>query len=128
MRFGVLATGMVGTTIGSRLVGLGHPVRLGSRSPGGDRAAAWVAEAGGGASEGGLADVAAFGEVVVNCTAGTGSLEALRAAGEENLAGKLLIDVANPLGHSGIRGPGSRSWATTASASRSSASSRGPAW
>jgi predicted dinucleotide-binding enzyme len=105
MRFGVLGTGMVGTTIGSRLVDLGHEVRLGSRSPGGDRAAAWVAEAGGGASEGSLADAAAFGEAVVNCTAGAGSLEALRAAGEENLAGKLLIDVANPLERSGDSGP-----------------------
>ena len=105
MRFGVLGTGMVGTTIGARLVGVGHEVRLGSRSPGGDRAAGWVAEAGEGASEGSLADAAAFGDAVVNCTAGSGSIEALRAAGAENLAGKLLIDVANPLEHSGDSHP-----------------------
>jgi 8-hydroxy-5-deazaflavin:NADPH oxidoreductase len=34
---------------------------------------------------------------VVNATAGAASLAALRAAGAENLAGKVLIDVANPL-------------------------------
>ena len=38
-----------------------------------------------------------FGELVFNCTAGTGSLEALGAAGEENLSGKVLVDVSNPL-------------------------------
>src|ERR671917_332076 len=103
MRFGVLGTGMVGTTIGARLVGVGHEVRLGSRSPGGDRAAAWVVEAGEGASEGSLADAAAFGDAVLNCTAGTGSIEARRAA--RTSRGKLLIDVANPLEHSGDSHP-----------------------
>jgi len=34
---------------------------------------------------------------VFNCTAGAHSLEALRAAGQENLAAKALVDVANPL-------------------------------
>ena len=33
----------------------------------------------------------------MNCTGGAVSLEALAAAGAENLAGKVLIDVANPL-------------------------------
>lgn len=97
MKIGVLGNGRVGTTIGSKLVEIGHEVRIGSRSSGDERATAWVVETGEGASEGTLADAAAFGEVVLNCTAGGGSLEALSAAGEENLAGKLLIDVANPL-------------------------------
>ena len=101
MRFGILGTGTVGTTIASKLVRLGHEVRVGSRSPGGERAVSWVEEAGDGAGEGTLADAAAFGEAVVNCTRGQGSLAALSAAGEENLAGKLLIDVANPLDFSG---------------------------
>jgi predicted dinucleotide-binding enzyme len=50
-----------------------------------------------GAGEGTFADAAGFGEVLVNATAGTASLEALEAAGAENLAGKVLIDVSNPL-------------------------------
>jgi predicted dinucleotide-binding enzyme len=34
---------------------------------------------------------------VFNCTAGTGTLAALEQAGAANLAGKVLVDVANPL-------------------------------
>jgi predicted dinucleotide-binding enzyme len=97
MRIAVLGTGMVGRTLGSRLVELGHQVRMGSRSAGNERAAEWAAEAGAAASAGDIADAAAVGEVVLNCTSGTASLEALEAAGAANLAGKLLVDVANPL-------------------------------
>jgi predicted dinucleotide-binding enzyme len=97
MRIGVLGTGMVGGTIGTRLVGLGHEVMMGSREAGGEKAQAWVEEAGAGASEGTFADAAAFGELVFNCTAGMHSVAALEAAGPTNLAGKILVDVANPL-------------------------------
>jgi predicted dinucleotide-binding enzyme len=97
MRFGVLGTGMVGQAIGGRLVGLGHEVVLGSRQAGNERAAAWAAAAGAGAGHGSFADAAGFGEVVVNATAGMASVAALTAAGADNLAGKVLIDVANPL-------------------------------
>ena len=44
-----------------------------------------------------LADAAAEAEVVVNATAGGTSLAALDAAGPTNLAGKVLVDVGNPL-------------------------------
>ena len=97
MRIGVLGTGMVGRAIASRLVALGHEVMMGSRTADNEAATAWAAQAGAGASHGAFADAAAGGELVFNCTAGAGSLEALRAAGAENLAGKTLIDVANPL-------------------------------
>jgi 8-hydroxy-5-deazaflavin:NADPH oxidoreductase len=97
MRFGVLGTGMVGQGIAGKLVELGHEARMGSRQAGNEKAVAWASEAGDGASEGSFADAAEFGEVVVNATAGGASLEALEAAGAENLAGKVLIDVANAL-------------------------------
>ena len=42
MRIGVLGTGMVGQTLGRRLVELGHEVRMGSRSAGNDKAVAWA--------------------------------------------------------------------------------------
>lgn len=35
--------------------------------------------------------------MVINATSGTASLEALRLAGEQNLEGKILMDIANPL-------------------------------
>ena len=43
--------------------------------------------------------------MVFNCTAGSASLDALTAAGADNLEGKLLIDVANPLDFSAGAGP-----------------------
>jgi len=97
MKFGVLGTGMVGREIGSKLVALGHGVTMGSRAAGGEKARAWVASAGKSASEGSYADAADGADMLFNCTSGSGSIEALHAAGKERIAGKVLIDVANPL-------------------------------
>jgi 8-hydroxy-5-deazaflavin:NADPH oxidoreductase len=88
---------MVGRTIAGKLVAVGHEAKMGSREAGNEKAVAWVAEAGEGASEGSFADAAGFGEVVVNATAGAHSLEALEAAGADNLRGKVLIDIGNAL-------------------------------
>ncbi len=88
---------MVGRAIAGKLVGIGHEAKMGSREAGNEKALAWVAEVGEGASEGSFADAASFGEVVVNATAGAHSLEALEAAGAENLRGKVLIDIGNAL-------------------------------
>ena len=106
MKIGVLGTGMVGSAIATKLVGLGHEVRMGSRTPDSERAAEWVAAVGQGASQGTFADAAAHGELVFNCTAGEASLAVLEAAGAENLAGKVLVDVSNPLDHSQGMPPG----------------------
>lgn len=97
MRIGVLGTGMVGSAIASKLVQLGHEVKMGSRTAINQKAAEWVKANGAKASQGTFADAAAFGEIVFNCTAGSASLEALKLAGSKNLNGKLLIDIANPL-------------------------------
>ncbi|WP_051370791.1 NADPH-dependent F420 reductase [Streptomyces sp. 142MFCol3.1] len=97
MRIGVLGTGMVGKAIASRLVEVGHEVRLGSRTSDNENLLNWVEENGESASGGTFADAAAFGSVVVNATRGIISLDVLEAAGEENLAGKTVMDVANPL-------------------------------
>jgi len=97
MKIAILGTGMVGATIGSKLVALGHEVCMGSRTPDNEKAAAFVAQNGSRASRGTFADAAAFGDVIFNCTKGEHSLEALRLAGAENLRGKTLIDIANPL-------------------------------
>jgi predicted dinucleotide-binding enzyme len=97
MKVAVLGTGVVGQTLGRRLVGLGHEVRMGSRQAGNEKATAWVAEVGERASAGTFADAAGFGDLVVNATAGTVSLVVLDAAGTENLDGKVLVDVSNPL-------------------------------
>src|SRR5262245_8720795 len=97
MKFGVLGTGMVGEGLATKLVALGHEVKLGAREATNEKAAAWVKKSGGRGSQGTFTDAARFGEVVVNCTNGGASLAALEMAGADNLAGKILIDVANPL-------------------------------
>lgn len=102
MRIGVLGTGTVGRTLGSALLRCGHEVRLGSRTTGNEAAVAWAEDVGGAAaSEGTFADAAGFGELVINATAGAASLDALALAGTEQLAGKVLVDVSNPLDTSG---------------------------
>jgi len=97
MKIGILGTGMVGRAIGDKLVKRGHDVMMGSRTSHNEKAAAWVQSAGPNASHGTFAEAASFGEVVFNCTSGAVSMDALSMAGESNLDGKVLIDVANPL-------------------------------
>jgi predicted dinucleotide-binding enzyme len=97
MKIAVLGTGMVGNTIGTKLVELGHDVKMGARAATNEKAAAWAKGAGAKASHGTFGDAAAFGELVFNCTSGTGALAALGQAGEKNLAGKVLVDISNPL-------------------------------
>jgi predicted dinucleotide-binding enzyme len=100
MNIAILGTGIVGTTIGTKLIQLGHNVKLGSRAAGGEKALAWVKAAGAAAtngaaaSQGTFAEAAAHGELLFNCTSGMGSLE---QAGAASLKGKILIDVSNPL-------------------------------
>ena len=97
MRFGIIGTGTVGRTLATRLVAVGHEVTLGSRTKNNPAAASWADQAGPHGHAGTFAEAAGFGEVIVNATAGTVSLHALRLAGAENLDGKVLIDVSNPL-------------------------------
>lgn len=97
MNIGIFGTGTVGQTIGSRLVDLGHPVRMGSRTADNASARAWSKASGKLASHGTFEDAAQFGEVLFNCTSGMGSLSALQFAKTVNLNNKVLIDVANPL-------------------------------
>ncbi|GAA0659047.1 NAD(P)-binding domain-containing protein [Kitasatospora atroaurantiaca] len=97
MRFGIIGTGTVGRTLAAKLVSLGHEVTLGSRTKDNAAATSWAEQAGPYGHSGTFADAAAFGDVLINATAGTVSLKALRAAGAERLAGKVLIDVSNAL-------------------------------
>lgn len=97
MNIGIFGTGMVGHTIGTKLIQLGHKVKMGSRTSNNEKAAAWVNLNGSNASNGTFEDAAAFGELLFNCTAGNVSVDVLKLAGLDNLKGKLLIDISNPL-------------------------------
>jgi 8-hydroxy-5-deazaflavin:NADPH oxidoreductase len=108
MRIGVLGTGTVGRIIGARLVALDHDVTIGTRDVEAllastevnqitqETFADWHAK-NWDVSLGSFAEAAEHGELVVNATNGAGSLDALGAAGEQNLDGKVLVDIANPL-------------------------------
>ena len=97
MKIGILGTGIVGNTLGTRLVQLGNQVMMGSRTADNNKAGLWVTAAGKGASRGTFADAAKFGEILFNCTNGKTTIEALTLAGKENLKNKILIDLSNPL-------------------------------
>ncbi|MBV8932867.1 MAG: NAD(P)-binding domain-containing protein, partial [Kutzneria sp.] len=58
MRIAVLGTGMVGRAIGTKLIELGHEVRMGSRSADHPGGLEWAAESGANASLGTFADAA----------------------------------------------------------------------
>ena len=105
MKIGILGSGVVGQTVGKSLAQSGHDVVLGTRSPDkldekrgyGESLQNWLAEAGSHARVSSFQEAASHGDVIVNATAGTGSVEALRLGGSENIGDKLLIDIANPL-------------------------------
>jgi hypothetical protein len=97
MKIGVLGTGMVGQSLARKLAELGHEVMMGSRAARNLKAAEFVKETGPNASAGIFSEAAAFGELIVLAVNGAVALEALSAAGEANLAGKVLIDITNPL-------------------------------
>jgi hypothetical protein len=95
MKIGIIGSGIVGRTLGGRLAELGHSVVIGTRDP--SKLKEWAAKAGANAAVGSFSEAATHGEVVMNATSGSGSLAALELAGHDRLAGKILVDIANPL-------------------------------
>ena len=94
MRIGVLGTGEVGQAIGGKLVSLGHDVMMGARALNNEKATGFARRTG--SKAGTFGDAARHGELIFNCTSGDGSVAAIRQ-GAGYLAGKTLIDIANPI-------------------------------
>jgi predicted dinucleotide-binding enzyme len=97
MNIGVLGTGMVGETIATALTQKEHNVRMGSRTPDNEKAAAWVQKSNDHATQGDFNDAAAFGEIVFLCLNGEHALDAVRSIDADSINGKIVIDVTNPL-------------------------------
>ena len=93
MRIGVIGAGRIGATIGALWVRAGHQVLFGSRHP--ERLGELVAGLGADASAGGIEDSAAFGEAVF-AAAPYGAWPEMAQSLAPILAGKLLMDAANP--------------------------------
>lgn len=111
MNIAVLGTGMVGRAIGGRLSELGHQVAIGTRDPQATLARTGSDQMGNppfsiwagrhpGVRLSTFAEAAAGAELVVNATNGAAALDVLGLAGEATLAGKVLVDVSNPLDYS----------------------------
>jgi predicted dinucleotide-binding enzyme len=108
VKIAVLGTGMVGRSLSSRLGELGHDVVIGTRDPqatldrphtdaeGDTSFADWQASHPDVRLQT-FAEAAAHGDVVVNAVAGAVSAAVLEEAGASNLAGKVLLDISNPL-------------------------------
>ncbi len=105
MKIGMIGGGAVGQTLGSALIARGHEVTVGIRTARADEIAKprantatladWRRETGGAVAD--FAAAAASADIVFNATSGQHAIAALTAAGAANLAGKVLVDVANPL-------------------------------
>ena len=104
----VFGTGVVGQVLAEKLASLGHEVMIGTRDVahslsrkekdmyGRPPLSEWLAQYPD-IRLGSYQEAASFGEIIVNATQGAGSIQALELGGRKNLAGKVLLDVANPL-------------------------------
>ena len=97
MKIAILGTGMVGNALGTKLVQVGHEVTMGSRTANNAAAQQWAFSLGERAHTATFGDATAFGEIIISCTGGMHSMEALESVGAEPLRNKILIDVSNPL-------------------------------
>ena len=110
MNVGIIGSGPVAQTFAERLLTVGQAVMISARDPDARKdmgprgvwpsANAWATlnfDQGREAAAGGFADAAAFGELLVNATAGTASLLAFGAADPADIEGKIILDLSNPL-------------------------------
>jgi predicted dinucleotide-binding enzyme len=94
MKIGVLGSGDVAKVLAGGFLKHGHDVMMGTREPA--KLAGWMAQNPKG-RVGVFAEAATFAELVVLAVKGGVAAEALRASGESNLAGKIVIDATNPI-------------------------------
>jgi predicted dinucleotide-binding enzyme len=109
MKIAVMGTGSVGQALAGKLMQLGHQVVIGTRNP--EESLARTEPDGWGNPAIGTwmkihpearlvtyAEAAAFSEeVIMHAMNGRAALASLEMAGAQNLAGKILIDITNPL-------------------------------
>jgi predicted dinucleotide-binding enzyme len=105
MKIGIIGGGGVGQTLGTGLQALGHEVTIGIRNPTTEELSKpraqgvplvdWIVASGGEVAT--MAEAAQSADLIINATQGEASIAALTLAGADNLSGKVLIDVSNPL-------------------------------
>ncbi len=101
MKVGILGSGAVGQTLGRGFASRAHDVMIGSRTSDSERLRTWRGEVGARGQTGTFAETAEFGDLVVVAILGTATESVLEMAGPSHFAGKLVIEVTNPLDFSG---------------------------
>lgn len=108
MRIGIIGSGVVAQTLGSKLIGLGHDLVLGTRDPNklddkkmfAATLREWKSQTEAGGQTAKIAtfkQAAAHGQLLINATSGLVSLDALKLAAADSVGPKVLLDVANEL-------------------------------
>ena len=97
MRIGIIGSGVVAQAVATGLAALGHEIKIGTRHPAKEDLQAFLKKAGPKASSGSFTEAGRFGDIVVLATSWSGTENALKLAGTGALAGKIIIDVTNPL-------------------------------
>lgn len=108
MKIGIIGSGVVAQTLGSKLVEQEHDVVLGTRDPKkldekkmfASTLREWQEQIKNRAKIATFAEAAAHGEILINATSGQVSIEALKLAAADKVGPKILIDAANELDHS----------------------------
>ena len=95
MKAGIIGSGQVGQVLARAFKSEGYDVMLGTRNTSKENAAQFNNEAK--LDVGTFDETAKFGDIIVLAVKGTGAEEAVRLAGLENLAGKIVIDATNPI-------------------------------
>jgi predicted dinucleotide-binding enzyme len=94
-KVGVIGSGQVAQVLANGFLKHDFQVRMGSRDQ--SKLQDWKSKGGDAASVGDLTNTAQFGEIIVLAVAGPGAEDAVRQAGIENIQGKTVIDVTNPI-------------------------------
>src|SRR5215831_9632159 len=92
-KIGVIGSATVGQTLAGGFKKHGYDVRIGSRTP----AKLNDFSKSSGIPNGTSAEVAAWADAIVLTVSGKAAEDAVRAAGEANLRGKVVIDTTNPI-------------------------------
>ena len=105
MKIGIIGGGSVGQALAAKLIAVGHDVQLGIRNPStaelekprtnASTLAEWKSATGGAVVS--FSEAARHGDMLFNATGGDVALAALAMAGADNLTGKVLVDLSNPL-------------------------------
>jgi predicted dinucleotide-binding enzyme len=94
MKVGVLGSGDVARVLGAGFLQFGHQVMMGTRDVA--KLSEWATQ-NPKAQVGNFAETAKFADLIVLAAKGSAAADVLRAAGAANLAGKTVIDAANPI-------------------------------